>query len=192
MVEIGTRLGGFYGDPLMASGCHKISARQRWTPTTMQLQILENMFSQGNATPSKQKIKEIAVELSQHGQISESNVYNWFQNRRARSKRKQIASLPGNAESEHEADEDSLNEKKSKPNKFDVEDLPAKINDHPLYGVQPYSEAQSLGMHLSNDSSKSSSNSGQISFYDNVLSTPSKTSVCSFSFIFLCSCRNNL
>jgi ferritin-like metal-binding protein YciE len=80
----------------MVHGGHKITARQRWTPTQMQLQILESIFDQGNGTPSKQKIKDITTELSQHGQISETNVYNWFQNRRARSKRKQAASLPNN------------------------------------------------------------------------------------------------
>ncbi|PPD80726.1 hypothetical protein GOBAR_DD22356 [Gossypium barbadense] len=85
----GGRLGNLYCDPLMTSGGHKISARQRWTPTAVQLQILERIFDEGTGTPSKQKIKEITSELSQHGPISETNVYNWFQNRRARSKRKQ-------------------------------------------------------------------------------------------------------
>ncbi|KAM3347192.1 hypothetical protein ACQJBY_021263 [Aegilops geniculata] len=94
-------LGNLYCDPLMVHGGHKITARQRWTPTQMQLQTLESIFDQGNGTPSKQKIKDITAELSQHGQISETNVYNWFQNRRARSKRKQAASsVPNNAESE--------------------------------------------------------------------------------------------
>ncbi|CAI0421819.1 unnamed protein product [Linum tenue] len=86
----GGRLGSLYCDPLMGGvGGHKMSARQRWTPTPLQLQILERIFEQGNGTPTKQKIKEITSQLSQHGQISETNVYNWFQNRRARSKRKQ-------------------------------------------------------------------------------------------------------
>ncbi|XP_076922639.1 WUSCHEL-related homeobox 8-like [Bidens hawaiensis] len=92
----GVRLGNIYNDPLVASGGHKFSGRQRWTPTPVQLQILERLFDQGNGTPSKQKIKEITSELSQHGQISETNVYNWFQNRRARSKRKQQVSAPNN------------------------------------------------------------------------------------------------
>ncbi|KAE8695872.1 WUSCHEL-related homeobox 13 [Hibiscus syriacus] len=97
----------------MASAGHKITARQRWTPTPVQLQILECIFEQGTGTPSKQKIKEITSELSQHGQISEMNVYNWFQNRRARSKRKQLGSSSNNAESEQETEVESANEKKT-------------------------------------------------------------------------------
>ncbi|MBA0847146.1 hypothetical protein Goshw_013453 [Gossypium schwendimanii] len=111
----GGRLGNLYCDPLMTSAGHKITARQRWTPTPVQLQILERIFDQGTGTPSKQKIKEITSELSQHGQISETNVYNWFQNRRARSKRKQLGSSSNNAESELETEVESPNEKKTKP-----------------------------------------------------------------------------
>ncbi|XP_039003771.1 WUSCHEL-related homeobox 13-like, partial [Hibiscus syriacus] len=109
----GGRLGNLYCDPLVASAGHKITARQRWTPTPVQLQILERIFEQGTGTPSKQKIKEITSEVSQHGQISETNVYNWFQNRRARSKRKQLGSSANNAESEQETEVESPNEKKT-------------------------------------------------------------------------------
>ncbi|QCD85543.1 hypothetical protein DEO72_LG3g62 [Vigna unguiculata] len=45
-------------------------------PTPLQLQILERIFDEGNGTPSKQKIKEITIQLGQHGQISETHVYN--------------------------------------------------------------------------------------------------------------------
>ncbi|XP_062102786.1 WUSCHEL-related homeobox 8 [Humulus lupulus] len=114
----GVRLGNLYCDPLMTSAGHKITARQRWTPTPVQLQILERIFDQGNGTPSKQKIKEITSDLSQHGQISETNVYNWFQNRRARSKRKQQNVAPNNAESEVETDVESPKDKKTKPEEF--------------------------------------------------------------------------
>ncbi|EEF32855.1 hypothetical protein RCOM_1715600 [Ricinus communis] len=41
---VGGRLGNLYCDPLMTSGRHKITARQRWTPTPVQLQILERIF----------------------------------------------------------------------------------------------------------------------------------------------------
>ncbi|KAI3813674.1 hypothetical protein L1987_18403 [Smallanthus sonchifolius] len=104
----GVRLGNIYSDPSMTTGGHKFSGRQRWTPTPVQLQILERLFEQGNGTPSKQKIKEITSELSQHGQISETNVYNWFQNRRARSKRKQqVSATNNNGESEVETEVES-------------------------------------------------------------------------------------
>ncbi|CAN8327821.1 unnamed protein product [Cochlearia groenlandica] len=116
----GVRLGGLYADPLMSSIGHKMTARQRWTPTPLQLQILERIFDQGTGTPSKQKIKDITEELSQHGQIAEQNVYNWFQNRRARSKRKQHGVGGGscsnnNGESEVETEIESLNEKRKRP-----------------------------------------------------------------------------
>uniref|UniRef100_A0A3Q7YDW2 WUSCHEL-related homeobox 8-like n=1 Tax=Cicer arietinum TaxID=3827 RepID=A0A3Q7YDW2_CICAR len=90
-----------------------ISSRQRWTLTPLQLQILERIFEAGTGTPSKEKIKEITADLSKHGQISETNVYNWFQNRRSRSKRKQQSAAPSsvNAESEVENEVDS-NDKK--------------------------------------------------------------------------------
>ncbi|KAI3462308.1 hypothetical protein Pfo_018971 [Paulownia fortunei] len=113
----GVRLGNIYCDPYITSGAHKITGRQRWTPTPMQLQILERIFNQGTGSISKLKIQEITTELLQHGQISETNIYNWFQNRRARSKRKQQAVPANNSESEVETVVESLNEK-TKPEDF--------------------------------------------------------------------------
>ena len=82
--------GGGYFDSMGASpSTYKISHRHRWTPTSMQLQILESIYEEGSGTPKPQRIDEITLELSQHGQVMAKNVYNWFQNRRARSKRKQ-------------------------------------------------------------------------------------------------------
>ncbi|PKA60098.1 WUSCHEL-related homeobox 8 [Apostasia shenzhenica] len=114
--------GSIYCDPSSSVGFPKISARQRWTPTPMQLQILEGLFEQGNGTPSKQKIKGITSELSKHGQVSEANVYNWFQNRRARTKRKQASQVQSNTESETEAEVESPNDVMKKP-KLDKEGL---------------------------------------------------------------------
>ncbi|KAF3446907.1 hypothetical protein FNV43_RR12087 [Rhamnella rubrinervis] len=102
----GMRLGILYCDPSMSSAGHKITTRQRWTPTPLQLQILEQIFDDGIGTPSKPKIKEITTELSKHGQISETNVYNWFQNRRARSKKKQSFPVqPNNVGSQVETED---------------------------------------------------------------------------------------
>jgi len=72
------------------------------------------MFDQGKRTPSDQKIKEITAELSQHAPISETNVYNWFQNRRARTKRKQQNVLSNSGESEMENSLEASKEKKVK------------------------------------------------------------------------------
>lgn len=85
------RWGNPYLDPAAVGygGSQKIAARQRWSPTPVQLQILEGIFDECGGTPGKQRIQIITTELAQHGQISETNVYNWFQNRRARMKRKQ-------------------------------------------------------------------------------------------------------
>uniref|UniRef100_M4DMI5 Homeobox domain-containing protein n=1 Tax=Brassica campestris TaxID=3711 RepID=M4DMI5_BRACM len=121
--DLAGRVGGLYADPTFG---HKMTGgRQRWTPTPVQLQILERIFDQGIGTPSKQKIKDITEELSQHGPIAEQNVYNWFQNRRARSKRKQHGGGGGggvgssnnnNGETEVETDQtETVNEKRKMP-----------------------------------------------------------------------------
>ncbi|CAN0927429.1 WUSCHEL-related homeobox 8 [Linum grandiflorum] len=83
-----------YGDPLSSCGPSKIPSRQRWAPKQSQLQILEQIFSECNSNPGKERIKEITAELSKYGQVRETSVYNWFQNRRARCKRKQSAPAP--------------------------------------------------------------------------------------------------
>ncbi|KAG6501808.1 hypothetical protein ZIOFF_041692 [Zingiber officinale] len=81
----------------------------------MQLQILESIFYQGSDTPNKQGIKDITAKLAEHCQISETNVYNWFQNRRARSKRKQANPTQNTAELE---EAESLNAKRARTEKL--------------------------------------------------------------------------
>ncbi|KAK3165796.1 hypothetical protein QOZ80_1AG0037870 [Eleusine coracana subsp. coracana] len=171
----GMRFSNLYCDPLIVPGGHKITARQRWQPTPMQLQILENIFDQGNGTPSKQKIKEITAELSHHGQISETNVYNWFQNRRARSKRKQAAALPNNIESEAEADEESLTDKKPKSDMQLQQSNAVSVHNADRISEMHQLQRDQMGgmMYGSNDNNmRTSGTSGQMSFYDNIMSNP--------------------
>ncbi|GMH25153.1 hypothetical protein Nepgr_026996 [Nepenthes gracilis] len=126
-----SRMGNLHCDPLVASVGNKITARQRWTPTPVQLEILEHIFYQCTGSPSKQKIKYIAAELFQHGPISETNVDHWFQNRRARSKRKRLNISPNNAESKVEKDAESPREKKTKPrNLHSQRDSAPRAEDH--------------------------------------------------------------
>ncbi|KAI5683955.1 hypothetical protein M9H77_05183 [Catharanthus roseus] len=174
----GVRLGNLYCDPLVTSAGHKITGRQRWTPTPVQLQILERIFDQGNGAPSKQKIKEITAELAQHGQISETNVYNWFQNRRARSKRKQQAAASNNVESEVETEVESPNEKKTKPEDLQSQHMPTSRADDlcfqntdvssVMHSMDPRN-SKAEPMFPSEGSSKPIGSFGQMPFYGSML-----------------------
>lgn len=177
----GARLGNIYCDPLMTSGGHKITSRQRWTPTPVQLQILERIFDQGNGTPSKEKIKEITAELGQHGQISETNVYNWFQNRRARSKRKLQNVASSNTESEVDTEVDSK-DKKTKSEDFQSQHCNITTSGEAeklcFQNPQVYSDLHYLStdsnkpysMFQSDDSLKSTRNLSHMSAFNEVLS----------------------
>ncbi|KAJ6829872.1 putative WUSCHEL-related homeobox 8 [Iris pallida] len=174
----GMRLGSLYSDPMLMSGAMpKITARQRWCPTPMQLQILESIFEQGTGTPTKQKIKEIASELSQHGQISETNVYNWFQNRRARSKRKQTASAAAanasSTESEAEAEYECPREVKGKTEKTSSFQSPEGSSAARHFASSEAKRAPGTGYGAS-DSSKSSGGIDHhlTPFYENGMLNP--------------------
>lgn len=179
----GVRLGNPYCDPLVTSVGHKITARQRWTPTPIQLQILESIFDQGTGTPSKQKIKEITSELSQHGQISETNVYNWFQNRRARSKRKQLNSSSNNAETEGETDAESPKEKRTKPENMQsqqndsVFEETSYLQSHEIVGsggMDSMCAESNKAEHVfqSDGNDQPSRSMGQLTFIESMLETP--------------------
>ena len=49
---------------------------------------MERVYNDSAGTPTRQAIREMAVSLEQYGPISYNNLYNWFQNRKARAKRK--------------------------------------------------------------------------------------------------------
>ncbi|KAH7426474.1 hypothetical protein KP509_10G002900 [Ceratopteris richardii] len=104
-------------DPVLVA---RSNGRQRWTPSQSQLQILESVFETSVGTPSKQKIKEITMELGKHGPISETNVYNWFQNRKARAKRKQQHSMKDGEHCEMEMEEGTEMFRKDKRAAFDM------------------------------------------------------------------------
>nr|QFQ60706.1 WUSCHEL-related homeobox transcription factor 13 variant 2 [Jasminum sambac] len=165
--------GNLYYGPLMYPGGHRISARQRWTPTPVQLQILERTFDLGNGTPSKQRIKEITSELSQHGPISETNVYNWFQNRRARSKRKQQSAPLYSAEPEADTDVESQSEKTEKPQQH----VPSsRSEDNPefssaTHSMDPFRMRKPERILQPEDSLKRNGSSGQLP-YGSMLSNP--------------------
>lgn len=60
----------------------------RWTPTPEQLLVLEELYRHGKRTPSAQQIQEITAMLRRFGKIEGKNVFYWFQNHKARDKRK--------------------------------------------------------------------------------------------------------
>ncbi|KAF9620964.1 hypothetical protein IFM89_015786 [Coptis chinensis] len=59
-----------------------MSTRKRWSPTAMQLQILESAFNQKSLYYTKEEINFLTTQLSVHGQISKDNIKNWFISRR--------------------------------------------------------------------------------------------------------------
>lgn len=60
----------------------------RWSGTPKHYEILEDLFLAGEQPPVRERLREVTEMLSQYGHIQESNVYNWFQNRRSREKKK--------------------------------------------------------------------------------------------------------
>ena len=62
---------------------------QRWTPTATQLARLEELYATGMGTPNGALRTQITEELARLGPINEANVYNWFQNKKARMKKKE-------------------------------------------------------------------------------------------------------
>ncbi|XP_058735382.1 WUSCHEL-related homeobox 6-like [Vicia villosa] len=60
----------------------------RWSPTPVQLLVLEELYRKGMKTPSAEQIQQIALQLRQFGKIEGKNVFYWFQNHKARERQK--------------------------------------------------------------------------------------------------------
>ncbi|CAL0302722.1 unnamed protein product [Lupinus luteus] len=60
----------------------------RWSPTTEQLMMLEELYRSGFRTPSASQIQQITTHLSFYGRIEGKNVFYWFQNHKARDRQK--------------------------------------------------------------------------------------------------------
>ncbi|XP_062005672.1 WUSCHEL-related homeobox 5-like [Rosa rugosa] len=61
----------------------------RWTPTPDQIRILNDLFySKGVRSPTVEQVQRICFHLRPYGQIEAKNVFYWFQNHKARDKRK--------------------------------------------------------------------------------------------------------
>ncbi|KAK6150285.1 hypothetical protein DH2020_015217 [Rehmannia glutinosa] len=135
-----------------------------------------------------EQLVELHKSLTSQNDLAdfETNVYNWFQNRRARSKRKQQAAPQNNGESEVETEVESLSpnhEKKTKPEEFHQpphqqvltsrttdEDLCFQ-NTHPTTAIDPHT-SKPEPMLPSEGSSKFGGSFGQMSFYGSMLSNP--------------------
>lgn len=63
--------------------------KSRWTPTPAQFERLEQLFAIDTTTPMREHLKQVTEELSALGPIQECNVYNWFQNKKARLKKRE-------------------------------------------------------------------------------------------------------
>ncbi|KAM7270733.1 hypothetical protein ACFE04_029947 [Oxalis oulophora] len=60
----------------------------RWNPTAEQLLALEETYRRGIKTPSSDQIQQMAEHLRKFGEIEGKNVYYWFQNHKARERKK--------------------------------------------------------------------------------------------------------
>ncbi|XP_043699650.1 WUSCHEL-related homeobox 9-like [Telopea speciosissima] len=88
--------------PLLSNGCQRnpypsVSScderspepKPRWNPKPEQIRILERIFNSGVVNPPRDEIKKIRSQLQEYGQVGDTNVFYWFQNRKSRSKHKQ-------------------------------------------------------------------------------------------------------
>ena len=91
------------------TGVYSVPGKVRWQPTTAQLERLEQLFANDTTTPGGEKLKQVTEELSALGPIQECNVYNWFQNKKARLKKREQDAARERMEEEMKAKADQYN-----------------------------------------------------------------------------------
>jgi hypothetical protein len=65
----------------------------RWKPTDRQIDILQNLYKEGERNPNRDREVQIANRLKVHGDIEAKNVHYWFQNAQWRNRQKQQMNL---------------------------------------------------------------------------------------------------
>ena len=91
------------------TGVYSVPGKVRWQRTTAQLERLEQLFAIDTTTPRGEKLKQVTEELSALGPIQECNVYNWFQNKKARLKKREQDAARERMEEEMKAKADQYN-----------------------------------------------------------------------------------
>ena len=71
------------------TGVYSVPGKVRWQPTTAQFERLEQLFAIDTTTPQRENSKQVTEELSALGPIQECNVFNWFQNKKTRLKKRE-------------------------------------------------------------------------------------------------------
>ena len=91
------------------TGVYSVPGKVRWQPTTAQFERLEQLFAIDTTTPQGENLKQVTEELSALGPIQECNVYNWFQNKKARLKKREQDAARERMEEEMKAKADQYN-----------------------------------------------------------------------------------
>ena len=91
------------------TGVYSVPGKVRWQPTTAQFERLEQLFAIDTTTPQRENSKQVTEELSALGPIQECNVYNWFQNKKARLKKREQDAARERMEEEMKAKADQYN-----------------------------------------------------------------------------------
>jgi hypothetical protein len=91
------------------TGVYSVPGKVRWQPTTAQFERLEQLFAIDTTTPARENLKQVTEELSALGPIQECNVYNWFQNKKARLKKREQDAARERMEEEMKAKADQYN-----------------------------------------------------------------------------------